>query len=140
MAFIKTDGTVVADQGEARGQERDYAGLLEQLAAADDKVRRWAARDLRQHANASPALLARLRLEHDLAVREVILTSLTRLGDTFAVAGLVDCLRSEDVALRNEAIEAMKALPLAVAPIMGTVARPGRRRAHPGHRRARIAA
>jgi HEAT repeat protein len=51
-------------------------------------------------------------------VREVILTTLTRLGDATAVAGLVDCLRSEDAALRNEAIEAMKQLPDEVAPIM----------------------
>jgi len=40
------------------------------------------------------------------------------LGDELAVAGLVDCLASEDVALRNEAIEAMKQLPDEVASIM----------------------
>jgi len=52
-------------------------------------------------------------------VREVILTTLTRLGDDVAIAGLVDCLRSEeDAALRNEALEAMKQLPDEVAPIM----------------------
>ncbi len=57
-------------------------------------------------------------VEQDLSVREVILTTLTRLGDATAVAGLVNCLRSEDTALRNEAIEAMKQLPDEVAPIM----------------------
>lgn len=54
-------------------------------------------------------------------MREVILTTLTRLGDATAVAGLVDCLRHEDVALRNEAIEAMKQLPAEIAPIMANL-------------------
>jgi HEAT repeat protein len=34
------------------------------------------------------------------------------------LGGLVECLRSEDAALRNEVIEAMKLLPGEVAPIM----------------------
>jgi HEAT repeat protein len=51
-------------------------------------------------------------------VREVILTTLGRLGDPAAIAGLVDCLRSDDAAVRNEVIEAMKQLPEEVAPIM----------------------
>jgi HEAT repeat protein len=59
-----------------------------------------------------------LQRELDSSVREIILTTLTQLGDEQAVAGLVNCLHSEDVALRNEAIEAMKLLPDEVAPIM----------------------
>jgi HEAT repeat protein len=62
--------------------------------------------------------VARLALETDQAVREVIFSTLTRLGDSAAVAGLVGCLRSEDAGLRNEAIEAMKMLPEAVSHIM----------------------
>jgi len=59
-----------------------------------------------------------LQAEQDASVREVILTSVTRIGDGIAVQGLVACLRSEEADLRNEAIEAMKQLPEAVAPIM----------------------
>jgi HEAT repeat protein len=66
----------------------------------------------------SSVLVDRLKQEQDLSVREVILTTLTRQGDALAVAGLVDCLRSEDAALRNQATEAMKQLPDEVAPIM----------------------
>jgi HEAT repeat protein len=40
------------------------------------------------------------------------------LGDEVAMAGLVDCLRSEDAVLRNESIEVMKQLPEEVALIM----------------------
>ena len=60
-----------------------------------------------------------LQREEDSSVREIILTTLTQVGDEEAVAGLVNCLRSEDASLRNEAIEAMKLLPDEVAPIMG---------------------
>ena len=93
--------------------------LMAQLADPDPAQRRWAARDLVRYPDAAAALVQRLQSEDDIAVREVIFTSLTRLGGTVAVAGLVHCLRSEDSSLRNEAIEAMKVLPDEVAPIMG---------------------
>ena len=48
-------------------------------------------------------------------VRESIFTSLTQLGDSTAVAGMVELLRSEDAELRNGAIEALKLLPESVA-------------------------
>lgn len=107
-----TDETVTA---ERRQQGRDGPSLIAQLDAPEASSRRWAARDLADFPGSCGALLDRLRREHDLSVREVILTTLTSLGDETAVTGLVDCLRSEDVALRNEAIEALKELPDAVA-------------------------
>jgi HEAT repeat protein len=115
MAFIKR----TADRADAVAVPADgCAALLEQLLHADAQTRRWAARDLVQYPQATAALVARLQSEDDLSVREIILTSLTRLGNETAVTGLVACLRSEEAQLRNEAIEAMKALPLEVAPIM----------------------
>ena len=89
-----------------------------ELSSPNPTARRWAARDLLDCPGATTALVDRLQVEADIAVREVILTTLTRLGDDVAVAGLVQCLRSEDATLRNEAIEAMKQLPDEVAPIM----------------------
>jgi HEAT repeat protein len=94
------------------------AELIAQLSDADPLIRRWAARDLLPYPETSSALVSHLQSELDRSVREVILTSLTRMGGAVAVAGLVQCLRSEDAHLRNEAIEAMKALPVEVAPIM----------------------
>ena len=117
MVFIKKNSTPAIGSDE-RIQDRDLSGLVKQLADADPSVRRWAARDLLQHPNSTAALVARLPCEADISVREVILTSLARLGGDIAVAGLVECLRSEDAHMRNEAIEAMKALPDEVAPIM----------------------
>jgi HEAT repeat protein len=118
MAFIKKKMTVDI-AAEVPRPARDHAGLVAQLNDADPQVRRWAARDLLDYPEASAELLARLQCETEISVREVILTSLTRIGGPVAVAGLVDWLRSEDAQMRNEAIEAMKALPVEVAPIMG---------------------
>lgn len=117
MAFIKQSFPPAARSDE-RECDQALAGLLGQLSDADPAVRRWAARDLLQYPAATAALVAQLQGEDNLSVREVILTSLTRLGGEVAVAGLVECLRSEDAHMRNEAIEAMKALPDEVAPIM----------------------
>ncbi|AGX86360.1 repeat-containing PBS lyase heat domain protein [Candidatus Symbiobacter mobilis CR] len=84
----------------------------------DPQTRRWAARDMLDHIHSSSVLVERLLQEKDVSVREVILTTLTCLGDTTAVRGLIDCLRSEDAALRNEAVSAMRLLPDVVAPVM----------------------
>lgn len=117
MALIKTK-TVQPVATDERRRQRDCASLVAQLEDDNPLARRWAARDLNDCPAASAALANRLQREDDVSVREVILSTLTSLGDDVAVAGLVACLGSEDVALRNEAIEAMKQLPDEVAPIM----------------------
>ncbi|HEY8887775.1 MAG TPA: HEAT repeat domain-containing protein, partial [Gallionella sp.] len=117
MAFIKKQHTEAVAQ-EDRKQTRQCPDLLAGLEDDNPVARRWSARDLLNCPDAAGALVSRLKIETELSVREVILTTLTRLGDQEAVAGLVDCLRSEDAALRNEVVEAMKQLPDEVAPIM----------------------
>ncbi len=117
MPFIKKRETE-AVAVEERIQGRDCVSLVAQLTDPNPTARRWAARDLLECPDASADLAARLTVESDASVREIMLTTLTRIGDEVAVMGLVACLRSEDVALRNEAIEAMKHLPDEVAPIM----------------------
>ncbi|OAI01646.1 HEAT repeat domain-containing protein [Methylomonas methanica] len=117
MALIKTQ-THQPIAHDERKQARDCNSLLLELENDNPMARRWAARDLADCPAASAALVSRLQLEDDVSVREVILTTLTVMGNEVAVVGLVNCLRSEKVALRNEAIEAMKQLPDEVAPIM----------------------
>ncbi len=117
MPFIKKHDQQPVKNDE-RTQERDCESLVLSLDNPDPVARRWAARDLVECPDASAKLVERLRVEQDMSVRAVILSSLTCLGDHTAVAGLVDCLRSEDAALRNESIEVMKQLPDEVAPIM----------------------
>lgn len=117
MAFIKSQ-TRESVNKEERTRSRDCPSLVDELESADPLARRWAARDLADCPNASAALVSRLTRENDISVREIILSTLTSLGDEVAVAGLVHCLRSEDAELRNESIEVMKQLPDEVAPIM----------------------
>jgi HEAT repeat protein len=117
MPLIKNQQSdrVIVDE---RTKSRDCASLVKELENPSSIARRWAARDLADCHDASAALVSRLNREDDISVREVILTTLTNLGDNIAIAGLVDCLRSEDAVLRNESIEVMKQLPDEVAPIM----------------------
>jgi HEAT repeat protein len=117
MALIKTLKSEPVPQDE-RKRSRDAAGLLLQL----EHVRPWPDAGLpaiwRDCPEAAAALVSRLQREGDASVREIILSTLTCLGNAVAVAGLVQCLRSGDAALRNEAIEAMKQLPEEVGAIV----------------------
>ena len=117
MALIKTLKSEPVPQDE-RKLPRDGAGLVLELENTDPLARRCAARDLATCPEAAAALVSRLQREDDASVREVILSTLTCLGNAVAVAGLVQCLRSGDAALRNEAIEAMKQLPAEVGAIV----------------------
>jgi len=84
-----------------------------------DAESRWAAaRALAGQAEAVPGLAAALRRETVPRVREAILTSLIRTGGAPSAEAIVPCLRSEDAGLRAAAIEALQALPSAIAPIV----------------------
>ncbi len=103
---------------DERRLPRDLQGLLAALQDADPLVRRWAARDLAAYPESSTALMGRLATETEPSVIEVILTSLTQIGDADAVVGLTDYLRSGNAMLRNAVIEVLKKLPNQVAPRM----------------------
>ncbi len=117
MAFTKPTTTRATTQDE-RSVPRDLAGLIQRLQDDQASVRRWAARDLAAFPEASQALVERLRRENDPGVREAIMLSLVQIGDRTAAMGLAECLRSDDAQLRNEAIEAMKLMPEAAAPVI----------------------
>jgi HEAT repeat protein len=110
MAFVKRK-TMKAAAVEHPLQRRNDAELTACLEDADPQTRRHAAQDLRRCPKATGALIRRLKCEPDAAVREAILTTLVRLDDPSAAAGMAECLRSEDAALRNEVIEAIGLLP-----------------------------
>lgn len=117
MAFVKKQASEVINEDE-RKTPRDFSGLCAELNHADSKVRRWAVRDLVEMPNASSILVERLEHENDASVRTAILNALAKLADAISVTELVKCLRSEDAALRNEAIEILKELPDAVESII----------------------
>ena len=118
MPFTSPPKPAAKAATDDRSARRDCAGLRRQLQSAVPSTRRWAARDLAACPDASTGLVARLLCETERSVRQVIFSSLAALGDEVAVAGLVRCLRSEQAALRNEAIDTMRNMPRQVAPIM----------------------
>ncbi|PKU26681.1 PBS lyase [Telmatospirillum siberiense] len=90
--------------------------MLADLSAAEPSVRRAAARDLAPHPEAAMALCDRLEVEASPSVRAVLLTSLIHLQSPTVAMRLASLLRSDDVPLRNAAIEALQEMPDAVAP------------------------
>jgi len=117
MALIKIQKPQ-AEKPAERAHPRDFSGLVAELSHEKPMSRRWAARDLAEYPEATVALVECLKQEPDTSVREVIFTALTHIGHFSAVLGLVEFLHSEDAALRNEAIDALKQMPDEVAPVM----------------------
>ena len=117
MGLIKQKVIQLVDRGKPE-VEQDCGKLVTALEDADAAGRRQAARDLASYSDAAIALMNRLKREEDRAVREIILNSLVSLNDPLAISGLVECLRSEDAALRNEVIEAFKQFGNNVDPVL----------------------
>jgi HEAT repeat protein len=117
MGLVKQKIVQLADRGDPE-PERNCLEIATALEDADAASRRQAARAMIHCPEAAAALVSRLMREDDRCVREVILGTLLRLHDPLAVSGLVDCLRGEDVALRNEVIEAFKHMGAEVDPIL----------------------
>lgn len=117
MGLVKPK-TIRTAESFAPEKERDSIELAAALEDVDPGVRRSAARDAISHPDAAIALVSRLGREQDAAVKEVILNTLVRLKAPSAISGLVDCLRSEDVVLRNEVIEAFRQMGSEVDPVL----------------------
>jgi HEAT repeat protein len=113
MPLIKGGGKT-----EKPGTGGNNAAHLAALTSADADTRWTAARALAGQASAVPALSAALAGEKLQRVREAIMTALMRVGDDASVKAMLPYLRSQDAGLRAAAIEALQALPDAVAPFM----------------------
>jgi len=109
MGLVKQKIVQLAERGKPQ-HEREYDEIASTLENSNAAARRQAVRDIVHCPGAAKALVSRLKRENEASVREVILNALARLGDSSAFSGLVDCLRSEDAALRNETIETFKQL------------------------------
>ena len=107
-------------KGSSRGSHPGDGLTLHQSALdSPDADNRWtAARALAGHAEAVPALAAALGRETVTRVREAIITALIRVGDAPSVEAILPYLRSQDAGLRAAAVEALQALPAAIAPFM----------------------
>ena len=119
MGLRKTSSHDALREVVDREHPRDLPGLMAQLRSGDVEQRRWAARDLASHPQAATALGEQLLRETVPGVREALFTSLAGLASDAAAGALLPLLRSEDAQLRNGAIEALAAMPQAVAPRIG---------------------
>jgi HEAT repeat protein len=117
MGLVK--GKAVGTEYKAEPiEQRSCEELVAALEDSDVTVRRRAAQKITSCLDAATVLVSRLKREENTAVREAILNSLLRMYDPSIVSGLIDCLRSEDAALRNDVIETFKQLGDEVAPIL----------------------
>jgi HEAT repeat protein len=80
-----------------------------------------AARALSGNVDAVPILAAALVGEQVPRVRAAIMTALMRIGNAASVAVILPYLRSQDAAVRGDAMEALQALPEAIAPFMAAL-------------------
>ena len=118
MPFVKRGGPDAAPAGHAG---RDAEPAVGSLGSADPEIRWRAARALAGQADSVAALGDALAAETVARVREAIMTALMRIGDEASVKMLLPYLRSEDARLRAAVIEALRALPDAVAPFMNSL-------------------
>lgn len=105
-----SDDTVI-QQEEKRSAERTPQQLVADLASSDSSVRRWAVRDLSSEENAHKVFLERLPAENDPAVIEALFSALEHNMTDADASQLIGMLKSEQVQLRNGAIELMQQNP-----------------------------
>ena len=118
MPFIKRAAS--AQRGNLES-DNGIAAHLSELSSPDAEVRWYAARALGGVAVAVPELAVALDAEKVPRVREAMMTALMRVGDDASVRALLPYLRSQDAYQRAAAIEALQALPAAIAPFMAAL-------------------
>ena len=104
--------------GKSPASDPQPAPLRAALDSPDAESRWIAARALSGDVDAVPALAAALGREPVPRVREAIMTALMRVGNPASVEAMLPSLRSQDAGVRAAAIEALQAMPGAVAPFM----------------------
>jgi len=104
--------------GKSPASDPQPAPLRAALDSPDAESRWIAARALSGDVDAVPALAAALGREPVPRVREAIMTALMRVGNPASVEAMLPSLRSQDAGVRAAAIEALQAMPEAIAPFM----------------------
>jgi HEAT repeat protein len=106
-------------RGKKGGASSETSGSQQGALDSPDADSRWtAARALAGQADAVPALAVALAREPIPRVREAMMTALIRIGNSASIEVILPYLRSQDASVRAAAIEALQALPEAIAPFM----------------------
>jgi HEAT repeat protein len=115
MPLVKRQDTQAAPSTQADVDEAFEAHLIGLVSPEADC--RWrAARVLGGKREAVPALAAALAQERVPHVRQAIVTALMRVADEASVLVLLHYIRSQDARERSASLDALQALPEAVAP------------------------
>jgi HEAT repeat protein len=114
MGLVKGKATTLPEEPNRTSCEELKAGLVDSSPA----IRRRSAQEISHCPEAVGALVTQLKLEKDVAVREAIMAGMGRINTSEVVNALVDCLRSDDAALCNEAIETLKQLTFDMSPAL----------------------
>jgi HEAT repeat protein len=88
------------------------------LLSADAEMRWRAARALGVLPDAARVLGQAALAEHDPRVREAMFTSLSRMATAESVAALLPHMRADDAERRTAAMDALRAMPRAVLPVL----------------------
>ena len=119
MALVKAAKKPLSTPApEERLSQPSVEDLAEELRSDEPSRRRRAARELARFPDGIPILCEHLEREPAVSVRSVIMTALIQSRSRAAVEGIIRYLRSENTALRNEAIEALQEMPGEIAPFM----------------------
>lgn len=122
MALVRATKRVADPKRDAEhASSASAAQFAEGLRSVEPTQRRQAVRDLARFPEGIPILCDHLEHERAVSVRSVIMTVLIQSRSRQAVEGLIRYLRSENAALRNEAIEALQEMPDEIAPYMETL-------------------
>lgn len=112
MALKKSQDIVVKENHvERREVERDIDALLNDLHNSSVDIRRWAARDLTNNAQARDTLLSQIEIETDPSVIEALFSSIQGMCDESIAEVFLEKLKSEDAQIRNATIELFQNRP-----------------------------
>ena len=106
-------------RGKKGGASGETSSSQQGALDSPDADSRWtAARALAGQADAVPALAVALAREPIPRVREAMMTALIRIGDAASIEVILPYLRAQSASVRAAAIEALQALPDAIAPFI----------------------
>ncbi|WP_334030098.1 HEAT repeat domain-containing protein [Alteromonas sp. P256] len=102
-------------ESERRAAARTYEQLIRDLSSNDIEVRRWAIRDLGASDTADEVFIERLHKETDVTIIEALFSALDKTFSSKTANEMLDLLKSENVQVRNGAIELFQLNPVEFA-------------------------
>ena len=104
-----------SSESERRAVARTYEQLIRDLSSSDIEVRRWAIRDLGASDTADEVFIERLHKETDVTIIEALFSALDKMFSSKTASEMLDLLKSENVQVRNGAIELFQLNPVEFA-------------------------